>query len=81
MKRANIEVTTLHEAMPWFRGNQTAAAEHLAVNRGSLRNYLITGRAKDLLLQVQRDPVTGVINGFTMINRHNKGADNGILGN
>ena len=43
IKTEKIEVTTLHEAMIFFRGNQSQAAIKLAVNRGTLRKYLNNG--------------------------------------
>ncbi|NAX44824.1 MULTISPECIES: hypothetical protein [unclassified Vibrio] len=53
IKTEKIEVTTLHEAMIFFRGNQSQAAIKLAVNRGTLRKYLSNGGKQ--LVRVHRD--------------------------
>jgi hypothetical protein len=36
-----IEVCTLRDALIWFRGNQTKAAEYFGINRGTLRQRTV----------------------------------------
>lgn len=68
IKTSTIEVATMHDALVWFRGNQTAMANHLGVERGTIRKKLGDGKAKQTLLAVQRHNQT--IIGFELINRY-----------
>lgn len=65
IKTEKIEVTTLREAMVFFRGNQSQAAIKLTVSRGTLRKHLNNGGK--LLVKVNRDEF-GEIASLELIN-------------
>lgn len=63
IKSQFIEVATINEALPWFRGNQTAAAEHLGINRNTLRRYITESKGH---VRVKRDQYAEIV-GFELL--------------
>lgn len=58
-----VEITSVKEMMPWFRGNITQAAKHISVNRSTLRQWI----EKDIRhVRVVTDE-KGVIRGFELL--------------
>ena len=55
MKTSIIEVTTIWEAMVFFRGNITKASKHLGIDRVTLRGYLKPENRHKILVRLIRD--------------------------
>lgn len=68
IKTETIEVATLQEALMWFYGNKTGLANHIGMERGTIRKKIRTGEHKTNLLIVRRDGDKVI--GFEMINRY-----------
>lgn len=64
IKTSYLEVTTLKEAMNFWKGNKSEAARELGINRGSLRTYL---EDESKLVRVIRSD--SYIIGFELINQ------------
>lgn len=65
IKTLFIETCSINDALVVYRGNKTALAEELGVNRGTLRSYIDIGGEQ--LVKVIRDG--SAISGFELINR------------
>jgi len=66
LKTKKIEVVSYYEAMVFYRGNQTQAAEGLGVNRGTLSRRIAA--KDDAVLQVLRDAKRNII-GFKRLDK------------
>lgn len=66
LKTKKIEVISYYEAMVFYRGNQTQAAECLGVNRGTLRRRI--DAKGEAVLQVLRDAKRNII-GFKRLDK------------
>lgn len=66
VKTTGYETCTIQNALPFFYGNITATADHLGINRGTLRSKINSKR--EYLVRVLRDEV-GDVSGFEAINK------------
>ena len=70
IKIDTVEVTTLSEAITFYRGNQSELARAINMNRGTLRNRLKSKEGLATVLKVIRDPHSHIM-GFEWVNKHN----------